>query len=197
MGSPGGMTELLPNDAMASIFLRKEALAAGYTDRNIAAMVNSHELVRVRRGAYIAGALWDRQDAAGRHALLARSVLKQSCTPVVLSHVSALPEYDAPTWGMPLDQVHLTRLDRRAGRKEAGVRQHRGRLLPEDVESRRGVDVTSATRLAIDITTVAKVEAALCVVNHLIHAKLTTLERIAARYGAMQQDPSRCAPTWC
>lgn len=183
------MTDLLTSDAMASIFLRKEALAAGYTDRNIAAMVRSHELVRVRRGAYIAGALWDREDAAGRHALVARSVLKQSCTPVVLSHVSALPEYDAPTWGMPLDQVHLTRLDRRAGRKEAGVRQHRGRLLAEDVESRRGVDVTTATRLAIDITTVATVEAALCVVNHLIHAELTTLERIAARYATMQQDP--------
>lgn len=183
------MTELLPAIALGSIVLRAEALAAGYTDRDIAAMVKSHQLVRVRRGAFVAGELWNAQDSSGMHALLSRAVLRQSRTAVVLSHVSALPEFGAPTWGLSLDSVHLTRRDRRAGRREAGVVQHHGRLIEGDVASPRDVEVTSATRLAIDITTVAAVESALCVVNYLLHEGLTDLVKIKARYASMAHDP--------
>jgi len=183
------MTDLLRAIALGSIVLRREALAAGYTDRDIAAMVRSRQLVRVRRGAFAASEIWDAQDSSGRHALLARAVVRQSRTAVVLSHVSALPEFGAPTWGLSLDSVHLTRRDQRAGRKEAGVVQHHGRLIDGDVVSPRDVEVTSGTRLAIDITTVATVESALCVVNHLLNEGLTDLHKIKARYASMAHDP--------
>lgn len=107
----------------------------------------------------------------------------------MLSHNSALPEFAAPLWQVPDDVVHVTRLDQRAGRSEAGVRQHQGVLLPEDVTVRRGVAVTSATRTAIDVTTSLEVEAALVCVNYLLHQGHTSIDAIRERYASMRHHP--------
>ena len=183
------MTDLLPLDQMVEVFLRSQALEAGYTDRDIGKLVRAGIWHRVRRGAYISGEVWTTLPPDEQHALRARAVILQARTDVVLSHVSALPEYGAPMWSMDLDQVHVTRRDLRAGRKERGVRQHQGVLLPADVEGRRGVEVTSGTRTAIDITTVASVEASLAVVNHLLHEEHTTPDALAERYASMAMHP--------
>lgn len=184
------MEKLVAVDAATSVFLRSEALAAGYREREITQLVKQDVWHRVRRGAYVAAEVWQRASDLDRHALLAAAVLKQARTDAVLSHVSALPSYGAPTWGMRLDVVHLTRTDQRAGRHEAGVRQHQGLLLPEDVVVRPdGVRVTTATRTAIDITTVASTEVGLVVVNHLLHEGFTTPAQLAERYASMQRNP--------
>ncbi len=183
------MTDLLPLDQMVQVFLRSQALESGYTDRDIAKLVRAGIWQRVRRGAYVSGEVWADLPSEERHALLARAVIAQARTDVVLSHVSALPEYGAPMWSLDLDVVHVTRRDLRAGRKERGVRQHQGVLLEGDVEVRRGVEVTSGTRTAIDITTVASVEASLAVVNHLLHDGHTTPDALALRYAPMERHP--------
>ncbi|MFC6285267.1 hypothetical protein ACFP3Q_03810 [Nocardioides sp. GCM10027113] len=183
------MSELLCIDVVGSVFLRGEALAAGYSEREIQRLSSDGTWHRVRRGAYVAGEMWRRSDEAAQHALRARAVIKQARTEVVLSHVSALPEYGAPLWGLRTDVVHVTRTDRRGGRREAGVHQHLGVIVPEHVTERRGVLVTDATRTAIDITTVAGPEPSLCVVNHLLHEGLTTMEQIAERYSDMVHNP--------
>ncbi|WP_156391249.1 MULTISPECIES: type IV toxin-antitoxin system AbiEi family antitoxin domain-containing protein [unclassified Nocardioides] len=170
--------------------LRGELLAEGYDDYGIARLVADGTLVRVRRGAYVAKADHDRLDVSGRHALRARAAVKQAKTDVVLSHVSGLPEYDAPIWRIDLDEVHLTRLDGKVGRREAGVRQHRGRVLPGDIVTRNGVRVMSGTRTALETTTLVGVEPALCVVNHLLHHGHTTLEQLAERYRSMDHWPN-------
>jgi hypothetical protein len=51
------------------------------------------------------------------------------------------------------------------------------------------VEVTSATRTAIDITTVADTERSLAVVNHLLHEEYTTLEEVRGRYSSMERHP--------
>src|SRR4051812_23214813 len=91
----------------APVFLRKTLLARGHDDRSIARLVADGVLVRVRRGAYADKAKHDQLDEAGRHGLRARAVFQQAGTSVVLSHVSGLPEYDAPTWGIDLSDVHV------------------------------------------------------------------------------------------
>jgi hypothetical protein len=189
VGQEVAVTDLLPHPTLADIVLRREALAAGYTDRDIAKMVRSGHWHRVRHGAYVGAKAWNDLGDVEQHALLARAVLKQARAQLVLSHISALPEYAAPMWGLPRDCVHVTRRDRHAGRKESGVCQHQGLLLPGDVELRRGVEVTSAARTAIDITTVATTEQSLVVVNHLLHHAHTTLEAVRARYAGMDQNP--------
>ena len=182
------MTDLLI-PTTHGITLRRELIGAGYTDRDIAKLMKAGDLARVRHGAYVDGPRWQAADDNGRLGLRSRAVLRQSKTPVVLSHVSAAAEYDAPLWGMSSTIVHVTRRDRRAGRNEAGVRQHQGLLLPQDVVHRAGVEVTDPTRTAIDITTVAGTEPALCVVNHLLHDKHTDLATIRKRYEPMAHDP--------
>jgi len=182
------MNDLVPL-GLDPVMLRAELIDAGVTDRALARLVRTGELHRLRRGAFTTGMQWEAAEASARHAMLARAVLKQARTDVVLGHVSALPEYGAPTWGLPLDVVHLIRKDRRAGRKERGVRQHQGMLLPGDVVVRNGVEVTSPDRTPLDITTVAGIEASLVVMNYFLHAGHATPEGLRARYELMRQDP--------
>ncbi|GAB3199255.1 hypothetical protein GCM10027062_15280 [Nocardioides hungaricus] len=173
----------------APVTLRREYLAIGYNDRALARLVADGVLAKPRRGAYVAGSAWRQLDEVGRHAVRSRAVLAQAGTEVALSHTSGLVEYDAPTWRLPLDDVEVTRLDGRAGRREAGVRQHRGVLLDGDVVERNGVPVVAPTRLALETTMLTDAEVALGVVNHLLHHGLTTLPTLEARYAGMVTWP--------
>jgi hypothetical protein len=179
----------IPPPLGAPVLLRSELLTAGHSDRDIARLVRAKVLHRVRHGAYVDGATWASADAAGRHTLRALAVAKQASTRVVLSHVSALPFFGAPTWGLSLDDVHVTRPDARSGRREAGVRQHRGLLLDSDVEVRHGYAVTNGTKTALDVTCCAGAEASLVTVNFLLHNGFSTVHELRARYARMTQHP--------
>lgn len=185
--------------AAPAIQLRRDLIAQGWTDRALAAAVRSGQLVRVRRGAYVDARAWMTLDGAQRYAARCRAVQLQACCELVLSHVSALPAYGAPLWGLSLDVVHGSRSDERAGRREAGVVQHRGLLLPEDVEVHDGVRVTSPTRTVLDLSTLVDVEPALVVANDLAHRGLVSSAGLRARYerpdgdGGMQHWPGTLA----
>ncbi|HEX5090575.1 MAG TPA: hypothetical protein VFV89_22395 [Nocardioides sp.] len=161
---------------LAPIVLRRELLAQGMNDRAIAQLVRDGTLHRLRYGSYVEAASWKACDRVGQHGLVARAVVKRAGSDVALSHITALGEWDVPLWDLPLDIVHLTRLDRRAGRREAGVIQHLGHLRREDVVVLNGVSLTSPTRTALDCTTVMDVEHGLVVVNDLLHRRLTTMD---------------------
>ena len=172
-----------PDDPrLTPISLRRELIAEGWTDRGIAHQVLSGAWARPRRGAFVNGAAWRSLDEAGRHEVVVRAVLKQSKTELVVSHVSGLPFVEAPVWGLNLSEANVTRSDQKAGRREAGVRQHRGLILPGDVVERHGIRVMHPTRLCLEVTMVAGVEESLVVVNDLLHRELTTPERLQERY---------------
>ncbi|MDF1603473.1 type IV toxin-antitoxin system AbiEi family antitoxin domain-containing protein [Nocardioides sp. YIM 152315] len=179
------------NDARRGrVMLRRQLLEEGYNDKAIARLVQDGTWVKLRHGAYTEAHTWGALDHANRHALVTRAVVAQARTPVVVSHTSGLPFYDAPTWGIDLSQVHVTREDHKAGRQEAGVQQHSGVILPDDACRRDDLPVMAATRLGLEVTTVADAEASLCVVSHLLHERHTTPEALAARYQQhMQQWP--------
>jgi len=171
--------------------LRRELLAEGWHDRAIAARVASGDWARPRRGAYVDATPWRALDASGRHVVIARAVVRQAQTEVALSHSSAVPFWEGPTWGLDLDVVHTTRRDGKTGRQESGVRQHRGRILDGDITIRHGHEVMSAARTALEVTTVASTEAALVVMNDFLHRGLTTPAAIRARYElSMEQWPN-------
>lgn len=165
--------------------LRREYRASGYTNRAIDIMVRDGTLARVRRGAYVAGDVWRMLDDNGRHSVRARAVQRQACTEVVLSHVTGLLEFDAPTWGLDLSEVHVTRRDGCAGRREAGVHQHAGLVEEDDVVRRNGVHVMRPDRLALEVATTTDVEHALPVLCDLLHRKLVTPEELKARHRTM------------
>lgn len=173
-----------PPDLTDVVFLRSEALADGYTDHQIARKVRSGAWHRVRRGAYVSGDLWQTLSTEDRHRVLARAVLRTAHPLTVLTHVSAALERGAPIYNVSLEEVHTTRTDGKAARREAGKVQHRGVLPAEQVEVVNGVPVSSAARCAVEMTTIADVESALVTVNGMLHSG----QLAAQDFAVMAQD---------
>lgn len=156
------------------VLMRSAALAAGCDDRDIRAAVRAGELRRIRSGTYVWARVWDSLDTSGRHRLLVRGVVLKAGAPAVVSHTSAVVVHAGPLWGLPLDEVHVTRPDQRGGRKEAGVVQHRGALRSEDVVVIGGETVTSPARTALDVAALVGTERAIPVLDDFLHRRLTT-----------------------
>jgi hypothetical protein len=57
------------------------------------------------------------------------------------------------------------------------------------VSLRHGLEVTAATKTALDVTTCAGTEASLVAVNYLLHAGFTTVHDLEHRYATMTHDP--------
>lgn len=167
---------------LTMIWLRKELLAAGENDKTLRHALRSGVYRRPRTGAYVEGAVWDAADAEVRHVITSRAAYRQAKTDVVLSHASALSLNGAPTWGVDLSEVHLTRTDGRTGRREAGARQHCGVLLAGDVHEVHGIRVVTPLRNCLEVSTAASVEVALAVANHFLHRGAFTLEELRRRY---------------
>lgn len=156
-------------------FLTRDAIAAGLDDKAIARRVRAGDWVRIRHGAYTTREHWSALAAQGRRRLVARAAYRTAGTPVLLSHTSMLDELGLAVWDMP-DGVHLTRLDQKAGRRSAGVIQHRGLARASDVTRRNGMWMTSGTRTALDCLTLTGVERGLVLAWAVLKAKETTLD---------------------
>jgi len=172
-----------------AVWLRRHAVADGYSDKDIARLVREKQWHRVRRGAYASGELWRSLSPEDRHRLLGRAVLLTAHPSSALSHVSAAVEWGGDTWDLDLGQVHLTRTDGKSGRREAGLVHHRGLLSEDQVRVVNGVRVTAAPRALAETCTVTDVERALVVVNSLLHQGTTTPKELSA-----EADVSRFWP---
>ena len=171
------------------VILRRDLIGQGLNDRAIARLIHRGELVRVRRGAFTPADVWEGLGEEGRLGLRGRAVLRQARAPVVLSHTSGLPEYDAPTWGFDLEEVHVTRTDGLAGRREAGVQQHCGAVRASDFVVVNCVPVMTPARITLETTTLGNAEASLCVANYMLHAGLTTSDELNIQYVDMNWWP--------
>lgn len=173
----------------AGVFLTRDVLADGYDDKTIARMVRSGYWHRIRRGAFVLGATWRGMDEVERHRLRARAVLRTAHPTAVLSHVSALLEHQAPVWGVPLDDVHLTRRDGRSGRREAGVAHHRGALAGELIQTAHDLPVTTPARALLELTTMTSVESSLVSTNALMGRGLVSPADLEAMLPDMRHWP--------
>lgn len=174
----------------SGVFLRREAEELGHDQRSVRQHLSEGTWHRVRHGAYTFGDIWGSADERARHAILARAAYRTSRTGVALSHVSAVLEHTSSFWDLDLTEVDLTRIDGRSGRREAGIRQHRGKVLDGDIVTINGVQATSPTRAALELTTVADTERSLVVVNGLLHSGLCTMEGLSERYAQMDHWPN-------
>ena len=172
------------------VVLRRELLGEGHTDANIRALVQRGVLHRVRHGSYVDGELWRSLNASERHRVLVRAVLRTAHPSVVVSHVSAAVEHGAAVWGLDLGNVHVTRLDGRIGRREAGVVQHRGQLTENDIETVNGLRVTRPARCAVEVVTMGTAESVLVTVNSLLHQRKLTREELVEMNRDLKHWPS-------
>jgi hypothetical protein len=175
--------------AREGLFMTHEALDMGYDERTITKMVRSGQWHRVRHGAYTTGELWKELDEAGRRHLTRLAVLRSARAHVLLSHTSAAEHLRAPVW-QPASDVHVTRTDGHAGRREAGVIQHRGRVTVEDVTFRNGIPMTSGTRTALDVTATQDTEHSLVIVNGLFHLGESSEALARRRLASMSHWPN-------
>ena len=171
------------------VFLRREAEALGYDDKTLAKLIRADVFHRVRHGAYTFGDIWSGLTENERYGLLCRAVYHQSKTEVVLSHLSSANEWGCPLWDADKREAHLTRVDGKTGRREAGVCQHRGELLEADVVDHNGLPIMSPTRTALELTTLTDVEHALVEIDDLLHRKLTTPDKLVSRFELMSHWP--------
>lgn len=173
------MSKRSPDDARYTrIWLRRELVADGFTDPSIRRLTRTGALVRVRHGAYIDGRAWAELDHVGQHCVRSRAVARQASSPLVLSHTSALVEQDGPTYGVSLDEVDIVRPGVGGGRREAGIRHHRGRVAQGRVVQVHGVGVTDPATTTLDVSALVPTESALCVANHFMHAGEVTLAEL-------------------
>jgi hypothetical protein len=184
-----------PVDLTDVIILRSELIADGYTDRQIQSRVKSGELHRVRHGSYVSGDLWCSLSATDRHRVLVRAVLRRAHPSAVATHISAAVEHGAPTWGVNLDEVHITRTDGVPGRREAGVIHHRGKLSESEVEVVNGIRVSGAARSAIEVSTTTPLESALVTVNGLLHAEQCTIDELVGMAETLKHWPDSLTTT--
>ena len=138
--------------SQGGVFFRHQALACGYSDREIRQHKRTREWLVVRRGAYVeAGCGPPESDLDEWHRLRSIAVLHHVGEPGVASHTSAVGLLELPHWATDRDNVYLTRHQHHAGRGEAGVVPHEATLPHWQTTTVAGLRCTNGARTAWDI----------------------------------------------
>lgn len=183
------MDQALQLIADTGVALRREMVAFGVTDRELAASLRHGVLRRVRQGAYTTPDRWDVADDIARHKLRCTSVMRSMGDRVALSHTSALVMQDIPVWAANLEVVHVTRLDGGIGRTDAGVHHHEGILgTPTLVTTAAGL-ATPPARAVLEHGTLNSVESTLVSADGALSRKLCTDAELADQHLAMARWP--------
>ena len=171
-------------------FLRREAAAHAVDDAALRRATRTGLVVRVRHGAYAFAADWSDHGLEQRHVLHSRAAMRVLGDRVALSHHSAAALHGMDLWDVPLDQVHVTRLDGGAGRLEGDVRHHEGLALHSDLVLRDGVPLMRPVRAALESASLSGVERGLVTVDSGLRLGLFTAEELAAQHALMQSWPT-------
>ena len=164
------------------MFLRREAIAAGYTDKMLGALRRRGVLHRVRHGCYCFQDAWSPMTSEEQHLILARAVLRVTPGPVVLSHVTALVAHGVAVWGVDLSRVDVTRLETGAGRVEPDVRHHVGVCAEDEITEVDGLPVMRVERALVEAATVLDPESALVSADAALHARLCDPDAIRCSF---------------
>lgn len=175
--------------AAEGCFTRADALRAGYDDNAIRRALKARSWIRIRWGVYTFADLWREQDEVSRHLAAARSVARKLAPTVALSHVSAALDHGLTTWDADLSSVHVTRLDRGAGRAEAGVQHHEGFCAESDLIERDGYLVVRPVRAALEAASLMSAEAAVATLDSGLHLERFSAEELDETFDLMHHWP--------
>jgi hypothetical protein len=182
-------TNALPRAARGYV-TRSDLLGQGHDDRDIRAAVRAGVIRRRRRGIYVYAVDDDRRTPRQRHVVDIRSVADKLGPSVAVSHQSACAIHDIATYDMPLDMIHVTRLDGSAGRRDHGLAHHVGTVVADDdLMTVDGVLVTTPARAMLEVAMTGGVESGIVTLDsglHLALADLDTLAAMSARFASWQ-----------
>lgn len=171
------MDEILDSIAVArgGYMFRGDLIDHGYRDKDIKAAVRAGVLTKLRHGTYAPTAPTEAMTPERRHFLVACSVADKLGDSVVISNLSAAAGHGCDTYGMDLDTVHLTRLDGKHGRSEAGVTFHVNRTDSGlDVVEISGRPAVTPVRAVLESACEASVESGMVVASSAIRHGLLT-----------------------
>jgi hypothetical protein len=83
----------------------------------------------------------------------------------------------------------LTRLDRRIGRREAGICQHQAGRVTSYLEAHGDLLRSNAARAALEAATLIDFERSLVIINSLLHEKKVTVEQLRHELVEIYQFP--------
>lgn len=169
------------------VFLRREAVEAGYPDKALYAALGSGQLVRVRQGAYVDGATWNRADELGQHRLRAHAAGMVHAAPFAMSHQTGAALHGMRLWGVDLSRVHIARHVAAVGRKHRDVAYH---LQSTDGSAVvQGTPVLSAVASAVGAACTSSVEAGMVILDSAYDLGLCTPEDVMAEYESNRRRP--------
>lgn len=180
--------------ADAERMLRSTAnlLDEGTTERLIAVRVSEKRVVRVRRGHYVTGAIWDSLWPEGRHLLKVLAVCRAAAAPPIVSHVSAAVAHGFPLYRLSPKKVHLTVPTPIHVASRRDVLRHELALSDDDVVEVDGIRVTSPARTVLDIARTLGVDAAQSIADAALRRVAVTGQRQDADLAAAwREDLSR------
>lgn len=152
------------------VFLRREALALGYDDRQLLSARRGGQFTRVRHGAYTSTDHWNSADEFERHRMKCHAVLGTHGDGVVLSHTSAAVMHGLSVWDADLRKVHVTRLDGATTRVCHDVRYHRAQIPEQEVFALQGGGfATSPARSSVEHASVTGIESGLVTLDSFLH----------------------------
>ncbi|MCD9197215.1 type IV toxin-antitoxin system AbiEi family antitoxin domain-containing protein [Aeromicrobium wangtongii] len=147
-------------EANGGYLMRHQLNDLGYSDAMIRQAMRAGVLRRVRHGTYVPQRGWDLMTESQQHAVITRSILDKLGPQVVATHQSAAALLGFDLYGADLRDVHVTRLDRRRGRREAGVVFHEGVVDDDrdDVVTVGGRLVSSPKRAVFEACSLSPLE---------------------------------------
>jgi hypothetical protein len=138
--------------ANGGLITRAQALDAGLSPTTIRHLINTGELVLVRRGVYADGEVWRSADPyRDQHRLRTRAALKTMRRSCVVSHDSSGHEHELELLLPPEPHVHITRPGWPKAWTEYGVKHHLAPFRDEQVVQVNGLPVLDMARTAVDI----------------------------------------------
>lgn len=169
---------------------RSDLLEAGLDDRRIAGSLRSGHLTRIRHGTYVVTSSFRALSPEQQHLVAAFSVVDKLGPSVALSHHSAAMAHTGTSWGIDLRTVHVTRLDGRGCRREAGVVHHVGHVVGDDeIALVDGRQVVRPARAVIESCSLASVESAMVTASFALRVGVCTQDELAERLHLHERWP--------
>ena len=138
--------------AHQGLVTRPHLLDAGISLQYIRHLLETGELVWVRRGVYADGGHWRSLDEwVGRPRLRTRAAVLTMRRGWVLSHDSSAQEQELQILKPPEPHVHVTRPGYTGAWTKFGVKHHLARYLPSQVVTVDGLPALDLARTAVDI----------------------------------------------
>ncbi len=169
-------------EQQAGYFTTHQALAAGYSQRQLTYQVRTGRFVRMRPGVYRVS-----QFPASRNGDLFLAWLEAGAS-AVISHTSALALYGLSD-ALPA-KTELT-VSRTASRRHPGLRLHTKGLSADEVTTYEGLPVTTVARTIVDVAVGGLAgELVMQAVQEAVERGLVTVDDLqaqAARHGGRAQ----------